>query len=298
MPFLFLTFVILGLATGCIGIGSSFLSDRDARGGARFITVVLAALALLALAGASTTIVSTRSVGIVTSFGKPTGTLSNGIHLIKPWQKVPELSGVIHTDSQTGAFDSNGKCSGGTAVRLANNSTACVDNTIRWRIVPTSADELFRDYQNDDRIRDSLVTRELNAILNTTFATYNPLALGSANGPGLDQLSTTITAAIKEKIGRQIEVLSVIVSLVHFDGQTQERINAFQAQVASTRIAEESQRTATAQAQANRQLADSVSHDPNVLVARCLELVAAGKGLPAGFQCWPGTGLATTIPAR
>lgn len=68
--------------------------------------------------------------------------------------------------------------------------------------------------------------------------------------------------------------------------------------IVSTRIAEESQKTARAQAEANRILASSVTGEPNVLVARCLDLVNSGKPLPAGFQCWPGTGVGLSIPVK
>lgn len=290
--------VLLFVAVFCALIGAGALvyykTDRHREPGGLAIGVGFIALAAVLLGLASTTIVGTRNIGIVTTFGKPTGTLSNGLHLIAPWQKVPELSGTIHTDSQVGGWREN-RCDGGTSVRLANGSTACVDNTIRWRLVPNAADDLFRDYQNDERIRESLVTRELNAALSEVFAGYNPL---DATAPKLPDLSAAVTSKVQAKIKNQIDVQNVIVALVHFDVQTQDRINAVQAQLASTRIAEESQRTAAAQAQANKALADSVSRDPNVLVARCLELVASGHALPVGFQCWPGSGLPVTIPAR
>lgn len=300
MPFLFalacIAVVIAGLSLS-VRLVFRHPTYQDIRARGVFAAVVAGGIAAVLFVLSSFTIVSTRNVGITTSFGKPTGTLSNGLHVVAPWQKVIELSGTIRTDSQTGGFV-DGKCDGGTAVRLANNSTACVDNTVRYRIVQTAADELYRDYQNDDNIKNSLVTRELNAVINSVFASYNPLAAEAADGPKLDQLSTLVTDKLKAKIGSQIEVQGVIISLVHFDQVTQDKINAYQAQIASTRIAEESQRTAAAQAQANRVLSDSVSRDPNVLVAKCLELVASGKAIPAGFQCWPGTALANTVPVR
>ncbi|WP_280404752.1 SPFH domain-containing protein [Nocardia brasiliensis] len=298
MPVLLIIAIVLGVLAG-LGLIARLFIDGKASDDRRIATGVSAGLAFLALVLvvlSSITIVSTRNVGVVTAFGKPTGTLSNGLHFVAPWKKVTELSGVIHTENQVGGWN-NAKCDGGTAVRLANNSTACVDNTIRWRIVPTEADALFRDYLNDNNIRDSLVTRELNAVLNAVFAAYNPLAADAANGPRLDDLSTKVTDQLKVKIGRQVEVQNVIVSLVHFDQTTQERINAYQAQIASTRIAEESQRTAAAQAAANDILARSVTGE-GVLIARCLELVNSGKALPIGFQCFPGVPMPVTIPAR
>jgi len=47
-----------------------------------------------------------------------------------------------------------------TTVRLGNNSTAFVDNSVGWRIQP-AVGELFLDYRDFDNVRDNLVTREL-----------------------------------------------------------------------------------------------------------------------------------------
>lgn len=304
MPWLLTISVVLAVVAGIFAgvwwlCRGATCGDPDEETGvfARRAAAVAGALAVFLLAWSCLAMVSTRNVGIVTSFGRPVGTLSNGLHAKWPWQHVPELNGTIRTDNQIGGWK-DGKCDHATAVRLANNSTACVDNTIRWRIVPDAGDTLFRDYQNDSNIRDSLVTRELNAVLNQVFSTYNPLSPEAADGPKLGELSDTVTKKLQDKIRTQIEVQNVIISILHFDGQTQDRINAYQSQIANTRIAEESQKTARAQADANRILADSVSRDPNVLVARCLELVNSGKPLPVGFQCWPGSGLPVTIPAR
>lgn len=292
MPWLLLLSIILAV---------SALGAWLARGGGaaqrRVPAVVAGALAVLFFVWSCLSIVSTRNVGIVISFGKPVGTMENGVHLKWPWQKVPELDGTIQTDSQIGGFE-GGKCTGGTPIRLANNSTACADNTIRWRINPDAGDSLFRDYKTNAAIKDSLVTRELNATLNEVFASYNPLAPDSAAGPNLAEVSDTATKRLQSKIGTQIEVQNVIISIIHYDNQTQDKINAYQARVADARIAEESQKVAIAEAEANRILSASVNNDPNVLVSKCLDMINAGKQLPAGFQCWPNTGVPLTVPAR
>jgi regulator of protease activity HflC (stomatin/prohibitin superfamily) len=106
----------------------------------------------------STTIVSTRNIGVVTTFGRPSGTLSNGLHAKAPWKSVTEMNGTIQIDNHTGEA--------ATTVRLGNNSTAFVDNSVRWRIQPAAADELFLDYRDFENVRDNLVTRELRAALN------------------------------------------------------------------------------------------------------------------------------------
>jgi regulator of protease activity HflC (stomatin/prohibitin superfamily) len=260
-----------------------------------------ALLGILLLAGSCVTQVTTKNVGVVTSFGRPVGALGNGLHLKAPWHKVTEFDAAVQTDSHKGK-DTGSTC---TDIRIGNQSVACVDNSVRWRIVQDSADDLYRDYREFDNVRDSLVTRELDAALNEVFADYDPLAGVDTNGastaPSLDELSDEVTTRLRDKVGNQVEVLSVIIPLVSFDKTTQDKINDYQAELANTRIARQKQQTADAQAEANRKLSGSVSNDPNVLVSRCFdvlaEMVNAKEPVPAGFTCWPGGGTGVVIPS-
>ncbi len=249
-----------------------------------------------------TAIVPTREIGVVTSFGRPVDVLSNGLHLKAPWQKVNKLDGTIQTDNFTGsdrAID----------IRIGNGSTSGVDATIRWRIRLDAGKELYQDYRQMENIRDSLVTRELKAALNEVLGDYDPLesvkaGVGSdgattSAGVDLNAYSEQVHEALSERVGEDVEVLSVILPIIRFDQQTQEKINAYQAEVANTRIAEQREATAKAQAQANKNLAGSVSRDPNVLVSKCLdtleEMVKAGQEVPIGFSCWPGSNGASVV---
>jgi regulator of protease activity HflC (stomatin/prohibitin superfamily) len=297
--FIFLLITVAGVVMSRALRSSDKADERSAGVGFGVFSGIAGFLAVLFLVWSCIAVVSTRNVGIITSFGKPVGHADNGLHVKLPWHHISELDGTIQTDSQVGAFDQTGRCANGTPVRLANNSTACVDNTIRWRINPSAADELFRDYQDTANIRDSLVTRELNSVLNQVFASYNPLGSDAAAGPNLADLAQQTTDKLKAKIGGQIEVQNVIISIIHFDGQTQDKINQFQGQIADTRIATQKQQTAAAEATANQILSASVDNSSNVLVSKCLDMVAVGKvQLPVGFNCWPGAGVPLSIPAR
>jgi SPFH domain/Band 7 family protein len=281
-------------------IPSSTFAEKGATGAGLLL------IAILAFAVSTVTIVGTKKVGVVTTFNKPVDTMSNGIHLKAPWQKVTELDGAIQTDNHTGG--SVEKPNGCTLVRIGNQSTACVDNTIRWRIRQHAADALFRDYRSFDHIRDSLVTRDLIVALNDVFATYNPLGNLNSNvttaPPSLEALSAQVRELLVGKngtsgrIGNQIEVLSVFTPIIHHDNQTQRKINQYQAAKADTRIALQKVKTAVNEAKANKTLAGSVSNDPNVLVSKCLDLVRTGVALPAGFTCWPGGSSAVVVPSQ
>jgi hypothetical protein len=66
--------------------------------------------------------------------------------------------------------------------------------------------------------------------------------------------------------------------LVNYDEVAQDRINALNVEKANTRVAEQSAKTAEAQARANGILAESVSNGP--------------------LGCWPNTSVVPSVPAR
>jgi regulator of protease activity HflC (stomatin/prohibitin superfamily) len=266
----------------------------------RWASAALWALAAVVLVVASTVIVSTKNVGVVTSFGRPVANLSNGFHVIAPWDRVTEMDAAIQTDGHVRSGDAGGCIS----VRIAHQAVACADTSIRWRIREDQAATLFQDYRDFSNVGDSLVTRELSSTMNGVFESYDPLAIdeaGTSTAPSLNALSQQVTTQMQAQVGRQVDVLNVMVSVVHFDADTQSRINALQAQVAQTRIAQQAEQTANAQAAANAALAASVSQDPNVLVSRCFdllnEMVNKQQAVPAGFSCWPGGGSSVLVPS-
>jgi regulator of protease activity HflC (stomatin/prohibitin superfamily) len=252
------------------------------------IAAVAGGLTIFVLVLGSTAIVSTRNVGVVTTFGRPSGTLSNGLHVKAPWQSVTEMNGTIQIDNHTGEA--------ATTVRLGNNSTANVDNSVRWRILPAAAEKLFLDYRDFDNVRDNLVTRELRAALNEVFANFDPLAPENSDGANVQALGDEVAKKLRAKVGSQIEIINVIVPLVNYDQATQDRINALNVEKANTRVAEQRAKTAEAEAKANQILAASVSNDPNVLVSKCLDAAREAHISPLG--CWPNTSVVPTVPAR
>ena len=278
-----LLIVVVVAVLGMLGAKNPAAKTRSLR-----IAVVAGVIALFVVILGSTTIVSARNVGVVTTFGRPSGTLSNGLHWKAPWQSVTEMDGTIQIDNHTGES--------ATTVRLGNNSTANVDNSVRWRIQPAAADELFLDYRQFANVRDNLVTRELRAALNEVFADFDPLAPENVEGANVQALGDKVAETLRAKVGGQIEIINVIVPLVNYDQATQDRINALNVEKANTRIAEQRAKTAAAEAKANEILAASVSNDPNVLVSKCLDAAREAGISPLG--CWPNTSVVPTVPAR
>lgn len=302
MSFLFIMAIFFAIITALAVLAAVAITDPEGVAFSKLVAVIGGIITVLALVFASTTIVPTREIGVVTSFGKPVESLSNGFHTKAPWQKVHKLDGKIQTDNFTGKDNA-------IDIRLGNGSTSKIDATIRWRIKLEAGKTLYQDYRDLDTIRDSLVTRELKAALNEVLGNYDPLvsvkagvnADGKTESAGIDlnKFSSDVQAALKARVGNDVEILSVILPIIRFDGETQEKINAFQAEVGNTRIAEQREATAKAQAQANKNLAGSVNNDPNVLVSKCLdaleEMVKKGQNVPIGFTCWPGGSASSVV---
>ena len=268
----------------------------------RLTGFIVLGFAVFFLGASSLYRVSTKNVGIETTYGATSGENGNGLHLKWPWEKVTEMDAAIQTDSY-----SDKTC---IQVRIANQQTACVSVNFQWRIAPTAAQELFRNYRTFDHVRDALVTRRLKAVLNVQLEDYNPLNSiagadlppGQQRTPALSEIARRVNGQMTKEIGGKsgsIEVLSTIIPIITFDNETQGRINQLQQQVALTRVAKQSEKTAAAQAAANRALASSVNNSPNVLVSRCINIletmVKNGQPVPAGFSCWPGGNLAGVI---
>ncbi|MEL4356800.1 MULTISPECIES: SPFH domain-containing protein [unclassified Luteococcus] len=266
--------------------GKPAKSGPAPRATARVLGIGSLGLGLLALAASCITLVPTQQVGIRVAFGRPVGTMQNGLHVKAPWERVVKMDGTVQIDDNLG--DSR------TEIRLGNQSVAYVQNAVRWRIKSDAADRLYRDHKTFERIGPALQEQELSAALNEAFKDYNPLATATGDAKSLDSVAEQVKKRLTEKIGDRLVIDSVIIPKVDFDPQTQSRIDAYQTEVGNTRIAEQRKKTAQAEAAANKELAASVSKDPNVLVSKCLdqmaEMVQKGHQVPVGFSCWPASG--------
>jgi regulator of protease activity HflC (stomatin/prohibitin superfamily) len=265
------------------------------------------ALAVLIAFFSCTTIVPTKDVGILLTLQRPSGTLANGFHVKQPWQQVQTMDAAIQTDNHV----PDGETSDGAerlncvTVRIAHQSQACVDATVRWQIVLREAALLYQDYRGFDKVRDSLVTRDLTTALAQEMESYDPLAIdpksGQSTAPAFSDIAQRVVSDMNTAASGRVTIDSISIPVVRFDTQTTARIQQIQAQIAQTQVAKQAEQTAIAQAAANKALAASVSKDPNVLVSKCLDIVqeAVNKGatLPAGFSC-NGSSSAVVVPSK
>lgn len=261
--------------------------DDDTQFGAFLVGAVSLVLAVVFFVTASSNIVGTRQVGIVTSFGKPTGeTLSNGYHWLAPWKKVAEMDAAIQNDVYNGDRR--------IQVRLGNNSTALADVNVRWQIQADQADELFQQYKTFDNVRSNLVERNLRTALNEAFTKFDPLAPDTKGDNNLNAVTADALRLIREKSGNQVEILDLSVPVIDYDDNTEQRINQINAARAETTRAEQDAKTAEQRRKAAEVLAGQPVPDLKIAIAACVNKMAeSGQSL----NCFPiGADVVGTLP--
>jgi regulator of protease activity HflC (stomatin/prohibitin superfamily) len=289
----------IGVLIGRIRIATSAGANDDDISDIRRIAAVGAAV-LIALAAIivffdSFTIVPPRSVGIVTTFGRANAALDSGFHWVSPWSSVDDVDATV----QNVNLD-NPNC---VTVRLANQTTACVDITLQWSIDQhANANELWQRYRgtNDNVVQNvghNVVERELQRALNVVFGSYNPLAVLSNPGtttPTTASLAAQALALMQANVDPGINVGPLLIAVVHYDATTQSKLNGYAQALADTQIATQQKLTAEQQREANDLLNAASSNDPGVEYQNCLNLIArlAASGqlqdLPPTFNCNQG----------
>lgn len=254
----------------------------------RTIGAVLGLIGIAIITLAMTVVVPARTVGVVTAFGKPTGTLSNGLHIIKPWEQVEKMDASLQTNRYTGES--------AIGVRLANQSEARADASIQWQLREEDAEQMYLDYREFERIQHDLVDREFRASVNAVLARYNPLDADAIAEGGIDLngYAEDIKDDMQERMGDAVEVRSVALPIINYDEETQRKIDQLQTEVANTRAAEQSKNTAREIAEANEILRKSLS--PEVLSQRCIEAAEKVGAAPVG--CIDGAGATPLVDMR
>lgn len=283
--------VVLSLSIAAVaGLGWIFTRKEPARQRRRTVALgSLAAAAMFFVLG-SFTMVGTRQIAIITTFGRPNGvSLNNGFHGKWPWQVAHQMDGAVQIDKYVKHGDHDERI----LVRLGNQSTAQADVSIRWQIKQHAAPELFQQYKTFDNVRINLIERNLSVALNEVFAAFNPLDSQNLDVSPLPNLAKRAADIMRQDVGGQVDIFDVNVPTIQYDQGTEDKINQLNQQRAQTSIAQESQRTAEAQARANEILSRSISNDPNVVVQNCIT-AAINRGIsPLG--CWPGTSAMPTV---
>lgn len=223
---------------------------------------VLAVLAGVAvLVGASYNQVPTRNVGIVTSFGKPTGaTADPGVEWTKPWEDIDDW------DASRNTFDRLGDRCLWVSV---SGGRACIPVQIEWSAKEGNAPADWAAYKEVDGIEGGRfgtftqrrVHPQMDAAITSVFTTFNPLgtvdpASGGVKAPDLNaQYKQPLLAALNAGVGASVTVDTIAFGTPVYDDATTKAISAYGQKVLEKRNLDLDKQNADTRAAINAKLA-------------------------------------------
>jgi len=308
MPFWWILALICFAGAVLVGLGSLVARERPPFIAGALIALVFGVIFTLI---SSFNIVSTRNVGIVTTFGKPVSERPNGVAWTLPWQEVTEMDAAIQLQTFQGTdYDHPDNA---VKVRLGNNSAAFVESNLNWRIKEDQAGKMFQDYRTFDNIKENLVDKQLQVALSKEFSKFNPQTSvatvdptqpttvpAPAQGADLPGIAATVKGDLQAAVGSEIEILDVRIPGIFYDSATQSRIDAFNQKVQETKNAQQDVQTATQSRLASEQRANQAPPNLNVAIFNCINTQVANGKDPAG--CWGQIGTGSNplinIPAK
>lgn len=239
------------------------------------IIFVLGFLTVITTSIASTYVVPVKNVGLVISFGKPTGeTTGPGLHMIAPWKSISDWDASRQTYDQQ------------VPVRIATQANADVSINIQWQTLPSAAPTQFGAFkgQFSEFVRNGVNIYLASAVIKA-FEVYNPLTTidTKSDTPALDyeKYELAVMLLAKAALKDQVEILSVSITGISHDQKTEEAIKKFQEAVAESRILEQARKNAMVRKQVTE---TNASVDK---VTRCLE-IAEKSGTEPGWCINPG----------
>ncbi|MFD6755078.1 MULTISPECIES: SPFH domain-containing protein [Micromonospora] len=272
---------IVGAVIAAVAVAVALLGgQRSVRQVGALTAITALAATLLLTVASSAHSVPIRSVGIVTSFGKPTGEVTgSGLKWVAPWQRVGEWDAGRQKYDHIG----NDAC---VRVRTGTLADACVEVLIEWQVQPENAPQQFMDYKGDfDSFRGQRVGVQLDSAVNDAFASYNPLERIDAKTGNLNvdlkPFAESIKSSAEGRLGSDVDILSVTITRVNHDDKTEGNIKAFQDKLAQTRNLEQDRRNAEIQ----KEITETNAKVDKV--TRCLE-IAEKNGSSPGLCINPG----------
>lgn len=275
--------------------GEAREKDRGAYLSGAFTGVVVL---MVLTVGFAMTIVSARTVGIITSLGKEQGTKAAGLGWTKPWESKEEFPTNVQY-LQLNKTDDGKDQTGPVGVSYKGGGKGEVDLTVRWTLDPSKALDLWRKYREFDKVTDQLVTSSARDSVGVVVGAYTPQ--DARNG----EKRRTITEAVVADLNRTlsddgIRIDSVSITDVRLDDNTQRSIEAIIKANADIERAKAEQDRARIDAETAKIRESSGSLSPGALTRYCLELTnqwnhGNNGDLPKTWTCFPGSNSAGVL---
>jgi len=296
--FLFIVAIIVFIASfvavvkGTVGRGQDEVNVRNWGFGGLTAAFLILLISMIA-------IVPTKNIGVTVAFGKPTGTISNGWHLVAPWESVATYDATIQSPEldKLPQFD----------VRIANGMTATMRVSIDWQLADEAdITKIHSDWRGFDRIEPRVVNPRVFDALNKVFENYDPLAVLQTSKEGTATETVTF-ATLETKVRQELEktlpngvvIRRLQIPFTAYPSVIQDALNNFRKELAATQTALQQKVTAQAQKEAIDILA-SANLTSEAFAQQCLivteRLAQQGKPLSPAWSCIGSA--TTTVPVR
>jgi regulator of protease activity HflC (stomatin/prohibitin superfamily) len=242
--------------------------------------------------------VEARTVGIVTEFGKATGTVQPGFNFLAPWAEVTEFPTTAQPLDFSGTDGTEGQ---GVPVKFAGGGQGWININVNWKVKgDDEAIKLWNSWKDFDKVTNRVVVPRVRDHAAFVAGSYGPLdAVNSENNPKMAK-------AIKDKLNAElksqgIEVMDVSVGGVDVDEATQKRINSQAQKKTDIDNAKLDQERAVVDNETKRQSQELLT--PQALIDQCLKItnnwdVNKNGPLPANWNCFAGGGLPVTVGVK
>lgn len=271
--------------------------------------VILAAIIFTASGFQS---VPTKSVGVLTSFGRVQGTpYGPGSHWMVPWKTLNIVSDTIQSDSFLQAYGTNADSysnSGASGycitVRLGGSQEGCADVQLQTQTNENAVPELFANYSSygpnlTQDVDKYVVKRDLTTVLNRVLGDYSPVMDVSQQLAACDlkqaatcqanvtsqfsQFDNLLTSTLQKVLGNQVTVLDVNLQYVHYNATTEQALTKIQDSYTATAQAVQQEQTNAAISAANKALVSQTGTlTPAQLQQECLSIVQTA--IKEGYQ--------------
>lgn len=262
------------------------------------LPVILAAIIFISAGFQS---VPTKSVGVLSSFGKVIGTpYGPGQHWLAPWKTLNDVSDTIQSDSFLQSNGTNGDSYSNSGakgycltVRLGGQQEGCADVQLQTQTEESAIPNLFANYASygpnlAQDVDQFVVKRALITVLNRTLGDYSPVEDVSAQLAACDlkQITTCNTSAasqfskfdpvlvqaLQAALGHEVKVFDVNLQYIHYNDATEAALTKIQNSYTETAIQTQQEQTNAAISAANAAL---VSHTNAVTPQQAQQLCFA-----------------------
>jgi len=284
----FITAIIFAIAAALAAIVRYLVRHDEDRGLATGALVLATVIAVVLALFSCLSKVPTRNVGIVTSWGKPTGRITGaGLQWTAPWQDVEDWDATRQSYNHL-ADKCDHPGDGSLWVQIAGQRNMCSRVQINWETTDSKQAaknwSTYREVDGKSRF-EVFVERQVDPLINdallTTFRDFDPLSLvdpktGEAKAPDLaGQYSAVLRQQIDARLGRDITVMSISWGLPGYDSATTALISQYGQKVLEKRNLAVDQQNAVTR--------EGIAKESGVPAAiqQSLDLVKAlGKGEP------------------